>query len=68
MTAATTLVAMLPILLATGPGSDLAVPMAIPLFGGMVSQLVSLWVVPAGYCAIETWKWRRRQAAVAQPG
>jgi hypothetical protein len=35
--------------------------MAIPLFGGMVAQLVSLWVVPAGYGAIETWKWRRRQ-------
>jgi Cu(I)/Ag(I) efflux system membrane protein CusA/SilA len=63
MTAATTLVAMLPILLSTGRGADLAVPMAVPLFGGMLAQLVSLWVVPAGYCAIEQWRWRR-QASV----
>ena len=66
MTTATTLVAMLPILLATGRGADLAVPMAVPLFGGMLAELVSLFVVPAGFCAIEQWRWRRGLTAAAQ--
>jgi len=46
MTTATTIIALLPILTATGRGSDIMIPMAIPSFGGMLVALVSLFVVP----------------------
>ncbi len=46
MTTATTLLAMLPILMASGRGSDIMIPMAIPGFGGMLVALISLFVVP----------------------
>ena len=53
MTTATTLLALLPVLTSTGRGSDIMVPMAIPTFGGMAIVLVSIYVVPVLYCAIE---------------
>lgn len=46
MTTATTMLALLPILTATGRGSDIMIPMAIPCFGGMMVALISLFVVP----------------------
>ncbi|WP_196885301.1 efflux RND transporter permease subunit [Aureivirga sp. CE67] len=46
MTTATTLLALLPILTASGRGSDIMIPMAIPAFGGMLIALISLFVVP----------------------
>ena len=46
MTTATTLLALLPILTSTGRGSDIMVPMAIPVFGGMLVALITLFVVP----------------------
>ncbi len=46
MTTATTLLALLPILTATGRGSDIMIPMAVPGFGGMLVALISLFVVP----------------------
>lgn len=46
MTTATTLLALLPILTATGRGSDIMIPMAIPSFGGMLVALISLFIVP----------------------
>ncbi len=46
MTTATTLLALLPILTATGRGSDIMIPMAIPSFGGMLIALITLFVVP----------------------
>ncbi|QKX04250.1 efflux RND transporter permease subunit [Aquimarina sp. TRL1] len=46
MTTATTILALIPILTATGRGSDIMIPMAIPSFGGMVIALVTLFVVP----------------------
>ncbi|MFO8087847.1 MAG: efflux RND transporter permease subunit, partial [Bacteroidales bacterium] len=45
MTTATTLLALMPILTSTGRGSDVMVPMAIPAFGGMLIELVTLFVV-----------------------
>ena len=50
MTTATTLVALVPVLLATGRGADVARAMAIPVFGGMVVELITLFVVPVVYC------------------
>lgn len=46
MTAATAIIALLPVLSSTGKGSDIMVPMAIPLFGGMIIQIMTMFVVP----------------------
>jgi Cu(I)/Ag(I) efflux system membrane protein CusA/SilA len=46
MTAAVTIIALLPILTSTGKGADIMIPMAIPTFGGMVIQLMTMFVVP----------------------
>ncbi|PKP10333.1 MAG: hypothetical protein CVU08_13775, partial [Bacteroidetes bacterium HGW-Bacteroidetes-3] len=39
-------IALLPVLSSTGKGSDIMVPMAIPIFGGMVIQIMTIFVVP----------------------
>jgi Cu(I)/Ag(I) efflux system membrane protein CusA/SilA len=46
MTAAVAIIALLPVLSSTGKGSDIMVPMAIPIFGGMVIQVMTIFVVP----------------------
>ncbi len=56
MTTATTLLALLPILTATGRGSDIMIPMAIPGFGGMLVALISLFIVPVLF------SWRKEAA------
>jgi len=50
MTTATTILALLPILTSTGRGSDIMVPMAIPSFGGMLIEVITMLVVPVLYC------------------
>ena len=49
MTTATTLLALLPILSSSGRGADVMIPMAIPTFGGMAIQVITLFVVPILY-------------------
>ncbi len=49
MTTATTLIALIPVLTSTGKGSDIMVPMAIPLFGGMTIEVLTMFVVPVLY-------------------
>ncbi|MBS2212661.1 efflux RND transporter permease subunit [Carboxylicivirga mesophila] len=49
MTTATTVIALLPVLTSTGKGSDIMVPMAIPLFGGMTIEVLTMFVVPVLY-------------------
>lgn len=49
MTAATTIIALIPVLTSTGKGSDIMVPMAIPSFGGMILQVMTMFVVPILY-------------------
>ncbi|TNE52045.1 MAG: efflux RND transporter permease subunit [Deltaproteobacteria bacterium] len=56
MTTATTLLALLPILTSSGRGSDIMIPMAIPSFGGMFVELLTLFVVPVLYC------WRQERS------
>jgi Cu(I)/Ag(I) efflux system membrane protein CusA/SilA len=46
MTAAVAIIALLPVLSSTGKGSDIMVPMAIPTFGGMTIQIMTMFVVP----------------------
>ena len=49
MTIATTLIALLPVLTSRGKGSDIMVPMAIPIFGGMTIAILTIFVVPILY-------------------
>lgn len=50
MTTATTLIALLPVLTSTGKGADIMVPMAIPTFGGMLIQSMTMFIVPILQC------------------
>jgi Cu(I)/Ag(I) efflux system membrane protein CusA/SilA len=52
MTAGTTLLALVPVITSSGRGSDVMAPMALPVFGGMVVVLLTLFVVPVFYCAL----------------
>ncbi|MBP3192069.1 efflux RND transporter permease subunit [Natronogracilivirga saccharolytica] len=49
MTTGTTLLALMPILTSPGKGSEIMIPMAIPIFGGMLIQVLSLLLVPLLY-------------------
>jgi Cu(I)/Ag(I) efflux system membrane protein CusA/SilA len=49
MTTATTILALIPVLTSTGKGSDIMVPMAIPVFGGMAIEILTMLVVPVLY-------------------
>ncbi len=46
MTTATTILALLPVLTSTGRGADIMLPMAIPSFGGMTLQVITMFTVP----------------------
>ncbi len=50
MTTATTLLALLPVLTSSGRGSDIMIPMAIPSFGGMIIEVITVLLVPVLYC------------------
>jgi Cu(I)/Ag(I) efflux system membrane protein CusA/SilA len=56
MTNATTLLSLIPVLWSTGRGSELMVPMVLPVIGGMIFDVVSLFSVPVFF----TWYWERR--------
>jgi Cu(I)/Ag(I) efflux system membrane protein CusA/SilA len=58
MTTITTLVALLPVLFATGRGADVARAMALPVFGGMLIEPFSSFIVPTLYCAYMEFKLR----------
>ncbi len=60
MTTATTILALVPVLTSTGRGSDIMVPMAIPTFGGMTIEILTMLVVPVLYCWIKETKTARR--------
>ncbi len=60
MTVSTTLLALIPVLTSTGRGSDIMVPMAIPSFGGMTVALITVFVVPVLYCAVQEMKWSKK--------
>lgn len=49
MTTATTILALVPVLTSNGKGSDIMIPMAIPLFGGMTIEVLTMFVVPVLY-------------------
>ena len=49
MTTVTTLAALIPVLIATGRGADVARAMAIPVFGGMLAEPFTSFIVPTLY-------------------
>jgi Cu(I)/Ag(I) efflux system membrane protein CusA/SilA len=51
MTTVTTLAALVPVLISTGRGADVARAMALPVFGGMLIEPFTTFVVPTIYCA-----------------
>jgi len=60
MTALTTALGLLPLIIATGTGSEVQRPLAIVVvFGLATSTVVTLFVIPAAYIWIEK-KWERR--------
>ena len=64
MITATTLLGFLPILTSTGRGSDIMAPMAIPAFGGLLIEIISIFIVPVLFCL---WKeaglrWKKEEA------
>jgi Cu(I)/Ag(I) efflux system membrane protein CusA/SilA len=61
MTMATTLLALLPVLTSKGRGSDLLLPMAIPSFGGLLVEVITMLIVPVVYCWIQETRIRRRK-------
>ncbi len=58
MTTATTILALIPILTATGRGADIMLPMAIPSFGGMTLQVITMFTVPVLYSLWKEWSLR----------
>ncbi|MBX3270584.1 MAG: efflux RND transporter permease subunit [Sandaracinaceae bacterium] len=53
MTTATTILALAPVVTSPGRGADVMVPMALPSVGGMVIELMTLFVVPVLYAWVE---------------
>jgi Cu(I)/Ag(I) efflux system membrane protein CusA/SilA len=62
MTNATTLLSLIPVLWATGRGSEVMQPMVLPVIGGMVFDVISLFSVPVFF----TWYWERKLAREAE--
>jgi Cu(I)/Ag(I) efflux system membrane protein CusA/SilA len=58
MTTATTILALIPVLTSTGRGADIMVPMAIPVFGGMTIEILTMLVVPVLYSFIKESKYK----------
>ena len=59
MTTATTIIALIPILTASGRGADLMAPMALPAAGGMMLEVVTMLVVPVLYAAVKERRLKR---------
>jgi Cu(I)/Ag(I) efflux system membrane protein CusA/SilA len=58
MTNATTLLSLVPVLWASGRGAEVMTPMILPVVGGMLFDLASLFSVPIFYA----WYWERKLA------
>lgn len=55
VTSATTIIALLPVITASGRGADIMIPMAIPTIGGLFCVGLSMFLVPV------FWSWREEQ-------
>ncbi len=59
LTTATTIIALIPVLTSQGKGSDIMGPMAIPLFGGMLIEVLTMFIMPVLYCMWQEGKVKR---------
>src|SRR5690554_167283 len=55
VTSATTIIALLPVITASGRGADIMIPMAIPTIGGLFCVGLSMFLVPV------FWSWREER-------
>ncbi len=62
MVTATTLLGYLPILTARGRGADIMAPMAIPAFGGLLIEIISVFIVPVLFCIWQESRWKRKKS------
>jgi Cu(I)/Ag(I) efflux system membrane protein CusA/SilA len=67
MTTVTTVLALLPVLTSTGRGSDIMIPMAIPIFGGMIIDITSYFIVPVLFSWKKEFIAKRKLKNEAQP-
>ena len=67
MTVCTTVFGLLPVFWATGRGADVMKPIALPSLGGMAVSVITMFIVPCLFSAIEEWKWKRAQRVVTVP-
>lgn len=66
MTSLTTILGMLPMALASGQGAELRAPLAITIIGGLlISTLLTLFVIPVVYSALETRRENNQQRTQA---
>ena len=62
MTAVLTVIGLIPILFASGPGSEIQKPLAVVVVGGTVtSTALTLLLLPALYASLERWMKRRQE-------
>jgi copper/silver efflux system protein len=59
MTTACTILALIPVLTSQGKGADVMVPMALPSFGGMTIDIITIFVVPNIYCLFKEIEFKR---------
>ena len=68
MTTATTVLALLPIMFASGAGSELMKPIAVPTVGGMITCTISnLFIIPVLFTWIESRREKTQPASAAGP-
>jgi Cu(I)/Ag(I) efflux system membrane protein CusA/SilA len=64
MTNATTMLSLIPVLWATGRGAEVMTPMVLPVVGGMIFDVISLFSVPVFFSWY--WEWKLSRRAVAE--
>lgn len=59
MTTATTILALLPVLSSTGRGADVMIPMAIPSFGGMLFEVMTIFLSPLLFATLREGEFKK---------
>jgi multidrug efflux pump len=68
MTSLAAMFAGIPLVIATGPGTELRRPLGITIIGGLfVSQILTLYTTPVIYLLIDKLRRRRELRAVVAP-